>query len=215
MTTPFSTRLREASAQQHDHAAENSYFSRLMRGELTGENYAILVAQHLAIYRALEAAAALHETGKAAGFHSSVLDRVESLETDLRNLGARDDVVLAETREYVERIAETAADPARFVAHHYTRYLGDLSGGLFIGRALTKEYSAEVTNFYRFTEIPDARAFKDEYRLKLDSAGFTAEEEAIIIEETLLAYAHNGAMLQALTLAVPQLEGAAEPVVSP
>jgi heme oxygenase len=38
----------------------------------------------------------------------------------------------------VQRIHETAARPGGFVAHHYTRYLGDLPGGQVIRTVLQR-----------------------------------------------------------------------------
>ena len=60
--------------------------------------------------------------------------------------------------------------PGGFVAHHYTRYLGDLSGGIFIGRVMQRRFGFDTNGigFYLFADIADPRAFKDVYREQLD-----------------------------------------------
>ena len=50
-----------------------------------------------------------------------------------------------------------------FVAHHYTRYLGDLSGGQAIGRLMKRHFGFETNGilFYLFDQIADPKAFKE------------------------------------------------------
>lgn len=63
---------------------------------------------------------------------------------------------------YVARIQELAAgrDPARLLAHAYVRYLGDLSGGQFIRRSISKAYDLEVgiggLSFFDFRTLSGA-----------------------------------------------------------
>lgn len=81
------------------------------------------------------------------------------------------------------------------MAHHYTRYLADLSGGLMIARMFEQSYGIEGdtgVKFYRFPGIEDPKAFKERYRELLDGAGFSEEEQAVIAEEVALAYRLNG-----------------------
>jgi hypothetical protein len=58
------------------------------------------------------------------------------------------------------------------VAHHYTRYLGDLSGGQAIGRIIGREFGLDGgvgTAFYSFSEVPKPKLYKDAYRARLDA----------------------------------------------
>ena len=57
------------------------------------------------------------------------------------------------------------------IGHHYTRYLGDLSGGQIL-KGIVKELEptrGEGLNFYEFDDIPDAKEFKTCYRKTLDN----------------------------------------------
>ena len=79
---------------------------------------------------------------------------------------------LPATAEYIARLndIEATKDVARLLAHHYVRYLGDLSGGQVIGRMMQRHYgvSDECVTFYRFAEIPKTKPYKDNYRAALD-----------------------------------------------
>ena len=88
--------------------------------------------------------------------------------------------------------------PGGFVAHHYTRYLGDLSGGQFLARAIERQLGLDPrtgTAFYDFSAVGDLTAFKDAYRLRLDAAPWSAEEKTRIVNETALAYDLNTEVL--------------------
>ncbi|WP_193307728.1 biliverdin-producing heme oxygenase, partial [Mycobacterium tuberculosis] len=101
---------------------------------------------------------------------------------------------LPTTQRYVDRIRQVGATWAGgFVAHHYTRYLGDLSGGIFIGRVMARRFGFETNGigFYLFDDIADPSAFKDVYREQLDAAPWDEAERERVIDEVLLAYRFN------------------------
>src|SRR5690606_9237880 len=101
---------------------------------------------------------------------SPELDRMPALERDMANLEGSDEIpVLPATRAYADRIVAAAATPEGLLAHHYIRYLGDLSGGQVIGRRMARTYGFEgetATEFYGFPEIDSPKAYKDAYREK-------------------------------------------------
>lgn len=197
--TPFSTTLRERSHSAHSGSEHAGFMADLMRGEGTRDDYVALVAQHWFIYEALEAAAESMKNDPVASlFISDKLTRLPALESDLEFLlGAdwRERIVpLPTTERYVARINEVGtAWPGGFVAHHYTRYLGDLSGGQFIGKIMARQFGFETNGigFYVFNDIADPRAFKDVYREQLDAAPWDAEEQERVIDEVLAAYQLN------------------------
>lgn len=58
------------------------------------------------------------------------LDRLAATRADLTALGQETpEDPLPATADYAAAIRTTASTPERFIAHHYLRYLGDLSGG--------------------------------------------------------------------------------------
>jgi heme oxygenase len=88
--------------------------------------------------------------------------------------------------------------PGGFVAHHYTRYLGDLSGGQFLARAIERELGLGArtgTAFYDFAALGELTAFKNSYRGRLDATPWSATEQARIVAETALAYDLNTEVL--------------------
>ncbi len=90
--------------------------------------------------------------------------------------------------------AGLATSPVHFIAHHYVRYLGDLSGGQMIGKKLSTVYGLGEagTSFYRFEQIPDPRAYKIAYRAKLDALDLPEEQAAALVAEAQQAFRHNG-----------------------
>lgn len=196
---PFSTALRERSRNAHSGSEHAGFMSDLMRGKGTRDDYVALVAQHWFIYDALERAAEhMRLDPIAAPFISDKLTRLPAIEADLAFLIGDDwrerIEPLPTTERYVARIDEVSADwPGGFVAHHYTRYLGDLSGGQFIGKLMARQFGFETNGigFYLFAEIADPAAFKDVYREQLDAVPWDAAERGRVIDEVLVAYQFN------------------------
>ncbi|KJL47984.1 Heme oxygenase 1 [Microbacterium hydrocarbonoxydans] len=195
----FSAALRERSSGSHSQSEGAGFMSDLLKGEGSRDDYISLVAQHYFIYEALESAGErMRADAVASVFLSDKLTRLPALEADLEFLlGAdwREQIApLPTTRRYVERIREVGATWAGgFIAHHYTRYLGDLSGGVFIGRVMARRFGFETNGigFYLFDDIADPAAFKDVYREQLDAAPWDEAERERVTREVLLAYRFN------------------------
>lgn len=196
----FSAALRAATWQDHEQAETSTYMSALMGGELPLEGYANLAAQQWFIYAVIEAASdAMRDNPVAAPFIADELTRLPSIEADLTYLLGDDwsqqVTALPATEAYCERVRAVGFDePGAFVAHHYTRYLGDLSGGQHIGRVVKRVYDLDEDRgaaFFTFAQIPDAKAFKDAYRTNLDNAPWTPDEQDAVIAEIRNAYRLN------------------------
>lgn len=195
----FSAALRERSSGSHSRSEHAGFMSDLLKGEGSHEDYIALVAQHYFIYEALEAVGErMRKDPVAAVFISDKLTRLPALGADLEFLIGpdwRESITpLPTTQRYVDRINEVGATwVGGFVAHHYTRYLGDLSGGIFIGRVMQRRFGFETNGvgFYLFDDIADPNAFKDVYREQLDAAPWDDAERERVIDEVLLAYKFN------------------------
>lgn len=203
---PLSLHLREATRAAHERAESTGFVGTLMRGELTVAAYADMAAQHHAIYCALEAAEPFVRAD-AAGATMVVdgLQRLASIEADLTTLVGpdwRDRVrTLPATERYAARLREVAGTwVGGYVAHAYTRYLGDLSGGLAIKAILQRSYGVadEAVQFYTFGSIPKPKLFKDEYRARLDALPFDADERDRVAAEAAVAFDLNTAMFSDL-----------------
>nr|WP_187361300.1 biliverdin-producing heme oxygenase [Phytoactinopolyspora mesophila] len=201
--------LRDRSRGVHQRAEGASFMKALMNGEIDRGGYAQMVIQHLFIYEALEAVGRELRNNPCAGaFVTDDLVRVPHLREDLDALlepGWRERITpLPATRRYAARIRDMAGWPAGFVAHHYTRYLGDLSGGLAIGQVVGRVYGIEGAgiSFYRFDRIPRPKLFKDAYRDKLDALALDPDEQERVIQEVLTAYRLNTDVFVELSRAV-------------
>jgi len=196
---PFSQALRERTWSSHGDSEGADFMTDLMSGRGTRDDYIALVAQHFFIYEALEAAAAtMADDEVAARFISPHLTRLPAIEADLEFLLGADwrgaISPLPTTQRYVDRINGVAAVwPGGFIAHHYTRYLGDLSGGQVIRTLMQRQFGFETNGvgFYLFDEIASPKRFKETYRDELDAVGWSADERDRVIDEVLIAYRFN------------------------
>ncbi|MFE0778518.1 heme oxygenase (biliverdin-producing) [Streptomyces sp. NPDC058861] len=208
MDTPFSTLIRTASHEQHTEAETSSFMGDLLGGRLGVDAYARYTEQLWFVYRALEEGAeALREDPVAGPFIQPELFRTAALEQDLAHLrgpGWQDGVSpLPATTAYAERVAECARDwPAGYVAHHYTRYLGDLSGGQIIRDKAERTWGfarkGDGVRFYVFEEISNPAAFKRAYRELLDGVNADDLEKQRIVDECKRAFAFNSAVFHQL-----------------
>jgi heme oxygenase len=198
---PFSALIRAASHEQHTEAENSAFMSNLLGGRLGVAAYALYTEQLWFVYQALEDAAdRLADDPVAGPFLRPELRRVGALERDLAHLrgpGWRETArPLPATTTYAQRITEVAHDwPAGYIAHHYTRYLGDLSGGQIIRGTAEKtwgfERKGDGVRFYVFEGIGSPAAFKREYRELLDAVPADDLEKQRIVDECKRAFTLN------------------------
>jgi heme oxygenase len=190
---PLSRRVRAETRLDHAAAQGSGFLDALATGQLPREAYADLATQHYFIYRALEWAAA---RTSGSPFVSAELTRVPAIEADLRFLYGpqwREHVApLAATDRYVARLRTVTGDDPAFVAHHYTRYLGDLSGGQYLGPAIAEAYglNGDGHRFFVFEGV-DPPAFRARYRALLDAAPWSRAEQDAFLAEVSEAYRLN------------------------
>lgn len=206
---PFSEALRERTRGVHQESEGAVFMQDLMSGKGSRDDYIALLAQHYFIYEALEEAAVrMADDPVAALFISPKLTRLPAIEADLEFLLGpdwRDRIApLPSTTRYTARIREVGRSwPGGFIAHHYTRYLGDLSGGQIIRTLLQRQYGFETNGvgFYLFAEIAKPKLFKDTYRSQLDAVEWTDEERDRVIGEVALAFRFNTELFDDLATA--------------
>ncbi|MFG2670340.1 heme oxygenase (biliverdin-producing) [Streptomyces sp. NPDC048445] len=206
--TPFSTLIRTASHEQHIEAETSTFMSDLLGGRLGVDAYTRYTEQLWFVYRAMEdGAGALREDAVAGPFIQPELMRTAELERDLAHLRGADWreglEPLPATAAYAERVAECARSwPAGYIAHHYTRYLGDLSGGQIIRdkaeRTWGFERKGDGVRFYVFEGISNPASFKRGYRELLDAVDADDLEKQRIVDECKRAFALNTAVFREL-----------------
>ncbi|MDP9801273.1 heme oxygenase [Arcanobacterium wilhelmae] len=192
--------MRAATATAHNEAEHTTFMEDLVSGNAPKEAWGELSLQMLYVYRALETAARKHaEHPVLAPIFDERLERLAAIEQDLAALGLTERAAdpasqLASTRAYVEAIEN--ATPGALVAHHYVRYLGDLSGGQIIATMLRRNYGLgdDVLNFYSFPGIDKPKVFKDEYRAALDALPADEAARAEIIDNAVQAFHYNQAV---------------------
>jgi heme oxygenase (biliverdin-producing, ferredoxin) len=203
---PFSGVLRRATSEVHERAHHSTYMDALLGGRLDLDDYATLVVQYWHIYGAIEDGAdTLAGDAVVGAFAVDGLRRRPGIAADLaalRGPGWADDLSpLPATAAYAERVREVAATwPGGWVAHHYTRYLGDLAGGQAVRGLLRRTYGVvdDGARFYEFSALGPVPRFRTYYRSLLDAAPWDEVERARIAEEAQRAFELNIAMLAEL-----------------
>jgi heme oxygenase len=204
----FSSLLRTASHEQHVAVQTSPFMDGLLGGRLGVDAYARYTEQLWFVYAALESAAGRLASDPVAGpFIRPELLRLPALERDLAHLrgpGWRAGLsALPETRAYADRVRACAERwPGGYVAHHYTRYLGDLSGGQIVRDRVERTWGfakkGDGVRFYVFEQVPNPAAFKRGYRELLDGIRVDDLEKQRVVGECRRAFGLNTAVLGAL-----------------
>nr|WP_239579424.1 biliverdin-producing heme oxygenase [Microlunatus panaciterrae] len=200
--TPFSESLRRETAREQAEADSSRFLDQLRPGQLSGVS--ALTAQHYFIYSALEAVAEERRTDTAvAPFLVPGLTRVPALQVDLEHLLGSDwrDRIRPRptTITYCTRLAELDSGHT-FIAHHYTRYLGDVVNGQLVKSQLERRHGlvGPGATFYDLSDLGPAEQFRTRYHALLDSAPWSSGEQQELIAEARLALAHTAAILDDL-----------------
>jgi heme oxygenase len=202
----------------HGEAERTGIVRDLLRGDASRDGYILLLRNLLPAYLAMEQGLERHRASPRLGPLAAYrLDRATAIEADLVSLcggrWSRDIPLLAAGELYADRIAKAAGgDGARLIAHAYTRYLGDLSGGQILQRLLARSLQlrpAELS-FYEFPRFYDLEALKADYRRALDRAGALFPDGDAIVEEGAIAFSHNIALSCGVQAAAAHGSAAAE-----
>jgi heme oxygenase len=208
VSTPLSRLMRESSQQQHQEAESSPFAAALMRGELSLGDYTTYLVQLAWLYDALERQVANGVARPTSEpLWDSRLNRLDAITADLAELGIVDwretTAPSSSMATYIAHLDSLSgrAD-VRLVAHHYTRYLGDLSGGQAIAALVARHYGATPAqlSFYRFDDIDNIVRYKESYRGHLDGLDLTPEESATLITEVQLAFTMNQRVFDELSV---------------
>ena len=194
--------VRAASADDHRAAETRGFITALMGGELSLDEYTRYLAQLAWVYDALE------ERGSRPGdpaVFDPALARMAAIDADLAALGASDwreaHPPLPATADYAAHLRSIADDDVRYLAHHYTRYLGDLSGGQAIAALVARHYGAtpEQLGFYRFEVADDGVVrYKRGYREAMNALALSPDEVDVLVAEVRTSFRMNSAVFEAL-----------------
>ncbi|WP_435743608.1 heme oxygenase (biliverdin-producing) [Nocardioides sp. SYSU DS0663] len=198
-TTPaLSVAMREGSRAEHEAAEGSVFMAELLDGRISEQGYAAYLRRLRVVYAAMETVVRDRaDDPLVAAVHDPALERLAAIDADLDHWapGAPHELAPEESpaaTAYRARL-ESAPWGGALVAHHYTRYLGDLSGGQAIGRTLDRTFGlgGAGTAFYAFPAIPKPKPYKDAYRARLDSLTLAPTEVARVVEEVKVAFRLN------------------------
>ncbi len=202
MALAFARQLREGTKKSHTMAENTGFISCFLKGVVDKSSYRNLLADLYFVYSAMEEEIEKlcensHPIISPIGFKE--LYRKEKLEQDLSfYFGSKWSELLKPSKpavEYEARIREIAKDnPELLIGHHYSRYIGDLSGGQLL-KTITKKAmnlsGDEGLSFYIFEEIRDEKEFKIMYRNTLDNLPIDQKIADSIIEEANRSFKYN------------------------
>jgi len=207
MPVALASQLREGTKKSHTMAENTGFVSCFLKGVVDKGSYRTLVADLYFVYAAMEEEMArLADHPVIAPIAFSELNRREALEQDLAFYYGSDWLqnikATPAAQVYVERIRQIAKEsPELLVGHHYTRYLGDLSGGQILKNIAQKAMNLgenDGLNFYSFPEIADEKAFKTTYRAAMDQLPIDQPMADRMVEEANHAFHLNMKMFQEL-----------------
>ena len=191
--------LKEGTKESHSAAENTKFVASFLRGVVDYEEYRKLLTNFYYVYDTMEQRIRETEDPMVLAIRSEDLERKEAIERDLEYYYGPDWKDKQEPSEacntYCYRINEIAEkDPYLLVAHHYTRYIGDLSGGKIlkeITARVLKPPAGKGLDFYEFPSIPNAKLFKQNYRAVLDNLGVDSSQENALITEANYAFRLN------------------------
>ena len=200
--------LKTGTKRSHTAAENTKFVGSFLRGVISEENYRTLIKDFYFVYSALEEEMErLDDDEFLKPIHFKELNRLNALKMDLRYYYGPNWMMEIKPSEaciqYTERIHEVAdKDPYLLVGHHYTRYLGDLSGGQILKGIAEKALNLpknEGLHFYDFPKIDDKKEFKTKYRAALDALTTDSSKINDIIAEANYAFRLNMYMFDELS----------------
>ncbi len=209
MPVALASQLKEGTKKSHTMAENTGFVSCFLKGVVDKSTYRKLIADLYLVYSAMEEEIQRlskegHPVVSLIGFKE--LFRRETLEQDLLfYFGENWASVLpisSSAKVYEDRIRHIAKTcPELLVGHHYTRYIGDLSGGQILRRIAQKAMNIngqDGLRFYDFDQITDEKEFKSMYRKTLNLLPISQETANLIVEEANLAFKYNMDMFKEL-----------------
>ena len=209
MTVALAGLLREGTKKSHTMAENTGFVACFLKGVVEKTSYRKLISDLYFVYQAMEEEIDRlvkdnHPVIKFIGFKE--LFRKETLENDLRFYYGdnwNNEINISESaQEYVNRIRLVAKEsPELLVGHHYTRYIGDLSGGQILKKIAKKAMNLEGENglcFYEFKLIKDEKEFKRSYSETLNNLPIDKKIADKIVQEANEAFLYNMKMFKEL-----------------
>ncbi|OBQ32318.1 MAG: heme oxygenase [Anabaena sp. MDT14b] len=207
MSNDLAMKLRVGTQQAHTDSENLGFMKCFVKGVVDRDCFIQLLRNFYFVYSELETAIEKHKQHPVINLiYFPELNRQSSLEQDMLfyygNQWHKRITPSPAAQAYIARIQQISThEPALLLAHSYTRYLGDLSGGQMlqkIAQSALKLSGYEGTSFYNFQQIPDKQAFKEKYRQALDKLSIDDKTTDKIVAEANHAFKLNMQILKEL-----------------
>ncbi|XP_060724743.1 heme oxygenase-like isoform X3 [Tachysurus vachellii] len=197
----LSEKIKTVTKECHVRANSTELMQAFQRGNITLMQYKLLLCSLYKIYEALEEELDRNASQESVApiYFPHELARTETLKKDLEHFYGQDwrkkIFVPASTLRYTQRLREIGSEhPERLVAHAYTRYLGDLTGGQVLGRVPQRSLglkNGEGLAFFSFPAVSSPNLFKQLYRSRMNSIELTETQREGVLEEAVRAFEYN------------------------
>jgi len=198
----LSDALKTGTASAHAAAESVHFVKNFIRGKIDRDLYALYVAQLYHLYTRLEEALDVHAPRLFPQVHfPNELYRRSALEEDVHFWHSRPPRVSPATQDYIDRLEYLQEHaPHLLLAHAYTRYLGDLSGGKILERVARRALGLSEGDglaFYAFPNVPSFKLFKDMYRSQLNALDMVGSVQELV-QEANVAFLLNMRLFEEL-----------------
>lgn len=203
--------LKTGTATAHQAAEDVHFVADFIKGKINRHIYGLFVWDLYFVYQALEDCLDRYAPEYFPSCHfPQQLSRTAALEEDVDfwhgavNLGTNHHLpnkhLSPATKDYVNRLYQLAEqNPLLLLAHSYTRYFGDLSGGRILARVARKalqlgsdpDQPHEGLQFYHFEAITSPKLFKDQFRQALDALPLSSDQMKALVAEANVAFVLN------------------------
>ncbi|XP_074024621.1 heme oxygenase 1 [Numenius arquata] len=209
LSKDLSELMKEATKEVHEQAENTPFMKNFQKGQVSLQEFKLVTASLYFIYSALEEEIERNKNNPvyAPVYFPAELHRKAALEEDLEYFYGsnwREEIPCPEaTKKYVERLHYVGKNhPELLVAHAYTRYLGDLSGGQVLKKiaqkALQLPSTGEGLAFFTFDGVSNATKFKQLYRSRMNALEMDHATKKRVLEEAKKAFLLNIQVFEAL-----------------
>ncbi|KAF7348317.1 hypothetical protein MSAN_01785500 [Mycena sanguinolenta] len=231
LSMPLSDVLKEGTKKAHEEVEVSPAATAMLRGELDKEEYVrfLMMLWHIYKYTPLfflppsgtkiTRSSSPHTTppcSRAPPLSADIAHLLDVPESSWKSHWIHTQLMAAKPpalETYITRIQSIAdsPDPSALLAHSYVRYLGDLSGGQTIQRALAKAYGLTIggagLSFYAFKELHSSKPasqgemkrIKDWFRAGMNK-GAGGQRRAAVMEEASRVFEFTGEIFKAVNL---------------
>lgn len=205
---PLAERFKTQTSETHNVLERHPFLVALCKEQLTPVQYFSHLIDLHCVYESLERALAYSQSKepRLKELSFSGLERATSIKQDMlcpafSGLYGSPSLQAKNYRKHLETLAKE--HPLLLLAHVYTRYLGDLSGGMMLKKHIESQWPQAI-NFYNFEvllqecAVESVKAFKDLFKAKLNSLEVTAKEQHDLIEEANVAFSLSGKLFDSI-----------------